>query len=404
MTARRMVRGIAAGALIALMLAGTTGAQDAAEWDRLPTEQLQQAAQSGSVDAQFALAVRYHNGRGVLQNFARAAKLFKIAAEQGHAGAQNRLGQYYYSGLGLSRDGGLALKWLAAAAATNDPQFLYDYAAALENGADGTSDPAKAAELYAMAAERGHEDATVSLGVLYQNGLGVEKDLGRALELYQGPASRDHARALNNLGLLYARGTGVAQDYERAVDLFSRAAEQGLTVAMTNLAVMYENGFGVEVNEPLATELYRKGGRGGDAGTRTIPVYDARLLAPDTSDEGLNLLRQAAQAGDPVAQFQLAWLLLQQEPAQFQDLQSAVWLLRQAAEAGLAPAMANLGILYFEGLGVPQDYALGHMWLILAGTAGMPDAISISSDLSARMSPMQINEAQEMAAKRARLK
>lgn len=404
MTVSRLLRGGTAAALLALALTGTAGAQDGAQWDQLPIATLQQTAQSGSAEAQYALAMRYHKGREVLQNFAQAAELLQAAADQGHAAAQNRLGQYYFAGIGAPRDAALALKWLAAAAASGDAQFIYDYAAALENGADGTADPARAADFYAKAAELGLDDAVVSLGVLYQHGHGVEQDLGRARELYEGPASRGHARAQNNLGLLYVRGDGVAQDYERAVGLFTKAAEQGLAVAMTNLAVMYENGFGVEMNEPLAVELYRKGGRGGDTGAGPQPVYDPRLAEPDTSEEGLRLMTQAARAGDPVAQFQMAWLLLNRQPAQFQDIQAAAGLLRQAAEAGLAPAMANLGLLYFDGRGVPQDYALGHMWLILAGTAGMPDAISISSELAARLTPEQISEAQQMAAQKTALK
>ncbi|CUH63466.1 Putative beta-lactamase HcpC precursor [Thalassovita gelatinovora] len=391
-------------ALIAILLATGAGAQSAPDWANAPIDKLQQSAQSGAAEAQFALAMRYHNGRGVLQNFSRAVDLLQQAADQGHAGAMNRLGQYYFSGLGVSRDAALAQKWLASAAEKGTPQYLYDYASALENGLDGSADPAKAAEFYARAAEQGHDDAIVSLGVLYQNGLGVERDLTRARQLYEGPASRGHARAMNNLGLLYVRGNGIEQDYERAVKLFSGAVDQGLSVAMTNLGVMYENGFGVEVNEALATELYRRGGRGDAAQKQALqPVYDRRLAPPDTTEAGLNILRQAVQAGDPVARFQMAWLLLHKSDPTIKDRYQAAGLLQQAAEQGLAPAMMNLGILYYEGAGVPQDYVLGQMWLILAGTAGMPDAISVSSALSERMTSGQINEAQQLAANKSNL-
>jgi len=339
-----------------------------------------------------------------LQNFSRAVDLLQQAADQGHAGAMNRLGQYYFSGLGVARDGAQALKWLAAAAASGKPQFLYDYAAALENGVDGTADPAKAAEFYARAAEQGHDDATVSLGVLYQNGLGVERDLTRALQLYQGPASRGHARAMNNLGLLYARGDGIEQDYERAVKLFSGAVDKGLTVAMTNLGVMYENGFGVEVNEALATELYRRGGRGDEAQSQALqPVYDTRLAPPDTSEEGLTILRQAVQAGDPVSRFQMAWLLMHKTEPTVKDRFQAAGLLQRAAEQGFAPAMLNLGLLYFEGAGVPQDYVLGQMWMILAGTAGRTAPIRTRSAPSERTTTGQINEEQQLAEKKTNL-
>ena len=66
-------------------------------------------------------AERYHDGRGVMQNFQTAAKLYRQAAEQGDVRAQNRLGQYYHSGLGVDRDPEQALIWLEKAAQQQRP-------------------------------------------------------------------------------------------------------------------------------------------------------------------------------------------------------------------------------------------------------------------------------------------
>ncbi|WGW05907.1 SEL1-like repeat protein [Tropicibacter oceani] len=392
---------------LCLCLIPATGlAQQADGWAGADLAGLQSASDQGNPDAQFALADRLHNGDGVLQNYALAAEWLARAAHQGHAAAANRLGQYFHAGLGVEQDRDTALTWLEQAAQTGQAQYLFDLAAVLENGPDGQADPARAAQLYGQAMDLGFGAAAVSLGVLYQHGTGVEKDAARAKTLYEGPATQGDARAQNNLGLLYVRGEGVPQDYDRAFALFTAAAEQGLKVAMGNLGVMYENGFGVAVDEARAAELYRLAARDGQRldGDGGLPktVFDPRLVPPDTSPEGLNRLQNGVRAGDPLALFTAGWLILQSDDPGLDDLRQAAGLFRAASEAGNPAAMANLGLMYFEGRALPQDYALGYMWLVLAGTAGFQQALDLSASLSGRMTQAQIAEAQQMAQTRTR--
>jgi TPR repeat protein len=388
-----MIRRAVLCTLMALCLAGPP-----ATAQQTTPESLISRAEAGETAAQTALALAYHQGDGVVQNYSTAALWAARAAEAGDATAQNLLGRYYHSGLGVAQSQAEALRWLTAAAAGGDPGYLHDLGRALEHGADGSSDPAAAARAYALAAEAGHLDASVSLGMLYQEGLGVDQDFVRARSLYEAAATQGHARAQNNLGLLYVRGDGVAQDYGTAAQLFTAAAEQGLPDALRNLGVMYENGFGVPLNEALAADLYRQAGQGGDAAQAGPALgYDARLV-PLSQEAGLlDRLRQSADAGDPVAQFQLGWSLASAEGADFAALSEAARLFKAAALAGYGPAMRNLGILYFEGRGVPQDYVLGRMWLTLAGSAGQADAPELIQGLGATMTPEQINEAQSRA-------
>ena len=361
-------------------------------------EDLTTRAQAGDAAAQSQLAFLYHEGTGVAQNYAVAANWATQAAEAGVAEAQNLLGRYYHGGLGVAQNQDQALHWLTAAAQSGNPQFLHDLGQALEHGGDGSSDPAGAAQVYAQAAEAGHLNAVVSLGLLYQEGLGVEQDFDRARSLYEVATANGHARAQNNLGLLYVRGNGVEQDYAKAAELFAAAAQQGLPGAIRNLGVMYENGFGVPLDEAYAAELYRQAGYGEPTPESTPTLqYDDRLR-PLPEDPGLqDHLRQSATAGDPVAQFQLSWTLTNTESPDIAALREAANLLKAAAEAGYGPAMRNLGILYFNGQGVPQDYVLGRMWLTLAAQAGQSDAADLIQALGAAMTPEQINEAQARA-------
>jgi TPR repeat protein len=70
---------------------------------------------------------------------------------------------------------------------------------------------------------------------------------------------------------------------------------------------------------------------------------------------------------------------------------AVVWF-REAAERGHVIAQRNLGLMYANGQGVPQDYLLAHMWFNLAAS-GATDASTRgtavkSRDLvAARMTP-----------------
>ncbi len=392
---------------------GSQQGMERAAGQAIPLEQLRQAASEGAAAAQYMLALRLERGTGLLQNYSQALQWLTEAAQQGHRRAQQRLGHYYHSGLGGVRDRAAAIHWLTQAAQAGqadtdgDPvdraQVLTDLAAVLEQGGPGQQDLARAAEFYRQAADLGHLEAMTSLGLLYQNGTGVTQDFAEALRLYEQAAAAGQPRAQNNLGLLYVRGNGVVQDYARAAVLFQTAAEQGLAVAMGNLATMYENGFGVPLDEALAADLYRRAGRGGStlSGVSLRPgaVFDSRLVPPTEDGETLARLRQGARRGDPLAQFLLSWILLQQEELQQADWEQVAMLLQASAEAGYPPAMANLGLIYVEGRALPQDYVQGYMWLVLAASAGQEQAAALGAELSRRMTQAQISEAQDWASR-----
>jgi TPR repeat protein len=359
---------------------------------------LRTAAEQGDVAAQVELARRFEAGDGVLQNFASAADWYARAAEAGSSEAANRLGRFLHAGLGMPRDVPRAIALLERAAQGGEAEYVHDLALVLESSAEDEATLSRAADLYRAAAEAGNLDAAVSLGVLLQDGRGVTQDFPAAAALYRRAADEGHPRAQNNLGLLHVRGDGVPQDYARAAALFQAAADQGLSEALTNLGVLYENGYGVAQSDELAAQFYRLGGQGTTALSQTVRrVYDPRLAPPASDPDALKALERSARAGDPVAEFQLAWLLLEGEPVEPRRAIRAAQLMRRAAAAGHAPAMANLALLYFNGSGVPQDYVLGQKWLVLAGSSGFDGAAGLSALWTVRMTPEQINEAQARA-------
>ncbi len=77
---------------------------------------IEQAADAGSVQAQYKLALMLEYGEGVKQDHARAAALHQRAAQNGSIGAQHSLGMMYYQGKGVRTNKINAYIWLAMAA------------------------------------------------------------------------------------------------------------------------------------------------------------------------------------------------------------------------------------------------------------------------------------------------
>ena len=68
---------------------------------------------------------------------------------------------------------------------------------------------------------------------------------------------------------------------------------------------------------------------------------------------------------------------------------------------GLADAQTSLGMLYEEGLGVPQDNVRAYMWYSLAAAHSTGASLKLAADrrdeVADRMTLAQIAEAQQLA-------
>ena len=74
-------------------------------------------------------------------------------------------------------------------------------------------------------------------------------------------------------------------------------------------------------------------------------------------------LHKAAEQGDAVAQFNLGVLYYNGDGVP-QDYKEAVEWLTKAAEQGFSDAQSKLGWMYLEGESVPQDYEKAAKWLL----------------------------------------
>ena len=85
-----------------------------------------------------------------------------------------------------------------------------------------------------------------------------------------------------------------------------------------------------------------------------------------------------------------------------QDYAEAVQWYRKAAKQGDANAQNNLGVIYDNGQGVPQEHVQAHMWYDLAASRFPPGkghdvAVENRDNVAAKMTPTQIAEAQRLA-------
>jgi localization factor PodJL len=152
---------------------------------------LRAAATAGDMSAQYEIAVRFGEGRGVARNERQAAYWLELAAKQGLAPAQFRLGGYYEKGIGVKKD-------LAAAR-----------------------------DFYLAAAAKGNAKAMHNLAVLYADGVNGRPDYHTAALWFRKAADRGITDSQYNLAILYARGSGEPQNYAEAYKWFALAAKQG---------------------------------------------------------------------------------------------------------------------------------------------------------------------------------
>ena len=64
---------------------------------------------------------------------------------------------------------------------------------------------------------------------------------------------------------------------------------------------------------------------------------------------------------------------------------------------GNASAQNNLGVMYYQGQGVTQDYVRAHMWFNLSAASDTADAVKNRDIVARKMTSQQIAQAQIMA-------
>jgi len=137
---------------------------------------LRAAALTGDAAAEFEVATRFAEGRGVPPSNEQAARWLERAAKQGLAPAQFRLGGFYEKGIGVKKDLAAARDLYAAAAAKGHGKAMHNLAVLYAEGINGPADYRSAAHWFRKAADHGITDSQYNLAILYARGIGIEQN------------------------------------------------------------------------------------------------------------------------------------------------------------------------------------------------------------------------------------
>ncbi|MDC0143125.1 sel1 repeat family protein [Verrucomicrobia bacterium] len=196
------------------------------------------AADRGLANAQYVLAIRYEQGRGMPLDDKKSFEFYKKAADQGHAAAANQLGVKLLLGESAKRDAVMARKYFIRAAEGGHADGMFNFAVQLATGKGGPVDEALAVKWYQRAAQLGQPQALNEMGVRLLTGQGLPKNTETAARSFRLAAWQGHTDAQFNFAGLCRAGQGVDVDEVEAFVWLCQAALSGHEVAAVQLSAL----------------------------------------------------------------------------------------------------------------------------------------------------------------------
>jgi localization factor PodJL len=156
---------------------------------------LRNAVAGGAPAAQYELALRLFEGRGLPKDQSAAARWFERAASLGLAPAQYRLGSMLEKGIGVAPDRAAAKRWYLEAAEAGNARAAHNLAVMDAEPAGDEPNYVEAAKWFRKAGELGVRDSQYNLAIFYARGLGVEQDLRQSWVWFSLAAQQGDADA-----------------------------------------------------------------------------------------------------------------------------------------------------------------------------------------------------------------
>lgn len=270
-----------------------------------------------------------------------AFEIFKEYAGKGNPEAQAWLGRCYLQEIGTPSDINKAYEYFSKAAEKNNPWGLNGLAVMTQFGIGTTANLPAAIELYKKAAEQELPLAFSNLAQIYANEENgcynpalAETYFKKAIE-HKSPQG----------GNAYAKFLYEQKRYAEVVSLCQTMPDS--TDAMILLADCFLNGRGTPVNISKATALAEKvlAANGPAEWSRDI-LLDAskeEVVFNGMNDRGRHLLKLAAEAGHPEAQFLYGSIL-----ADAKDTDTALSFMLKSADSGFREAALKAGEMLAE--------------------------------------------------------
>ncbi len=341
------------------------------------------AATAGSSEGQTLLGHIFSSGPENMRDEEQAEALYMAAAAAGEVHAKLELGLMRLRRADTADRTVSAVGLVREAAEAGLPTAHYFLAGVYERGVGVRADPVRAIEHYAISAIAGVRDAQTKYGILLLKGYGtkVNRVAGETWLRRAALAGDDDAALL--VGDLYAEKGTIPPNYVEAEIWYHRAYEVGHRVATRKLSILYRYGIGVSIDVRLANRLLRSAAQAGDSIAQADMA--ALVLKDGAGDELLEmdqifeLFECSAREGDPNGAYNSA-VCLARGLGVTRDKKRAAQRMRKAAEA-IIPAQLLYAQMLFHGWGVPQDYSQAMVWLIKAAEHNSIGAILLLAEM-----------------------
>jgi uncharacterized protein len=292
-------------------------------------------------------------------------------------------------------------------------------------GYEFPKDHVEAAKWYQLAIEQGSAPAKYALGSMYYNGkryknikqvielqghkVGVLKDDKKALDLFQGSAEKEIFESQLSLGLMYYQGVegiGVQKDYKKAFKWFRHALVEDEYSENGNQNSLFQGHW--TSHDVYNISDYSLVQRSENALGK---IYEQGLVVQQDYKEAAKWYRRAARK----------FFLRDYCTPRNNYYRSC------RAYSNYPEAQYNLGLMYANGYGVPEDNVLAYMWWSIAITneelrypqvcinagirtdcaghyspeeiKGVKDSMENIKILEKKMTPQQVEKALAMAMK-----
>jgi TPR repeat protein len=226
--------------------------------------------------------------------------------------------------------------------------------------------------------QMGSAAGTYQLARCYEQGLGVAISIDQAIKFYEEATRMGSAAAQFSLACFYC-ATEAKKDLKKAHELLEKAAQAGYTPAMVSLATLYtlQSKCHIRLMENGAVDRFRYTFK-----TSLFKQRDQLQITMSMNDEDLKVAmqwwRRAAKRNSIQAQYELA-LCYRDGRGTAVDVTKALFWMRTAAQAGLAEAQLELGVLLVQDLPLHAAATLecdneSFYWILRAAKNGLPEA------------------------------
>ncbi len=266
------------------------------------------------------------------------------------------------------RDFATALTLAKAAAGQGHAEAQVMTAHILLRGEAGFVDHNMAVDNYRKAAAQRNVDAYMGLGEMALRSL-AGLSPSDALQWFSAAAQVGRRDAMRAIGEMYLKGQGIPPDAEKAKHWLDRAAQSGDHLAHRKMAdSLFES-------DPVkALEYYEKAAATGDSEAAYIAaiMYEENLQIRPNSNRMAELMRQAAESGHAAALADYG-LLVYQGRGVTRDIAAAAGWFEKSAKAGDSEGQFLYAFTLAKGEGVQQNYEEAYYWLLKSGESGISD-------------------------------